>query len=110
MAKDDFFYIAYKILAYVYDCMKKGVMVDPAVIDPSNYRVSYPYLMSIIEELSEEGYLKGVTFTPTKSGKYPLGIENMKITIKGIENLQENTMMKKALNAIKEIKDFIPGM
>ncbi|WP_261806155.1 YjcQ family protein [Lapidilactobacillus luobeiensis] len=110
MAKDDFFYIAYKILAYVYECMKKGESVDPSVIDPTTYRITYPYLISILEELTDEGYLKGIKFIPTKDEKIPIGLDKMKISIKGIEYLQENTMMKKALKTIKEVKDSIPGI
>ena len=32
MAKDDFFYISYKILAYLYHAMKKGEKIDPGVL------------------------------------------------------------------------------
>lgn len=110
MAKDDFFYISYKILSYLYECMKKGNKPDLSVIDPSNYRITYPYLMSIIEELLVNGYIKGISFYDTKDGKINTGFEDMQITIKGIEYLNENTMMKKAYNAIKEVKDWIPGL
>ncbi|MBK5077083.1 YjcQ family protein [Lactococcus lactis] len=109
MAKDDFFYISYKILAYLYHAMKKGEKIDPGVFDPQNYRVSYPYLNDILEELKENGYIKGISFIETKDGKLINGLSDIKITIKGIEYLDENSMMKKAYKTLKELKDWIPG-
>lgn len=37
-------------------------------------------------------------------------MENMSITLAGVEYLQENSMMKKVHEALKNIKDIVPGI
>ncbi len=111
MAKDDFFVIAYKILAYLYACLKAGEDPDLEEISCSRLKIPEKYWYSIIRMLYREGYIDGV-----KEIKAPGSSETFysfgcpEITIKGIEYLQDNSMMKKARDALKELKAMVPGL
>lgn len=67
-------------------------------------------MLSILEELLENGYVKGFIVKHSKTGKYVMNLEEMEITMHGVEYLQENSKMKQIYEMAKEIKDFIPGM
>jgi hypothetical protein len=109
MSKDDFYYIAFKILTYLYTSEKAGNPIDKNVFDPQDYRTNYNYLTYVFRELSEEGYVKGLQFIPTKS-RTVIDCDDMRISIKGIDFLEENAKMKKAYRVLKKKKDWIPGL
>lgn len=99
MAKDDFFVVAYKILLYYYACLKRTRVFDKDEFDHmiGAKDINEDYLTDILVMLWENGYLKGVN--PRKAiGGIIVGLnspQNYKITLKGIEYLQENSMMSK---------------
>lgn len=47
MAKDDFFVIAYRILAYLYSCMKAGEIPDVAKISYEKLKIPEKYWQDI---------------------------------------------------------------
>ena len=53
--------------------------------------------------------IQSFTSFNTKSGRI-LNIDDMYITMKGIEYLQDNSKMKQVYSVLKEVKDWIPGM
>jgi hypothetical protein len=111
MANDDFFVIAYMILAYLYACLKSGEDPELEEISCSKLKIPEKYWYSIIRMLYREGYINGV-----KEIKAPwipetyYSLDRPEITIKGIEYLQDNSMMKKARDALKELKAMVPGL
>ncbi len=114
MAKDDYFVIAYKILSYLYVCMKIGEVPDLSYLhyDTEDFPVCRAYWNDIFSNLIEEGYIRGVAAVPvlgqtTHSIKLT---EKLKITPAGIAYIQENSMMQRARNFLKEIKETIPGL
>ena len=109
MAKDDYFKIVYVILEELYGCRKANQRIDLEAISPKRFNVA-GYLLSILEELLENGYVKGFIVKHSKTGKYVMNLEEMEITMHGVEYLQENSKMKQIYEMAKEIKDFIPGM
>ena len=62
--------------------------------------------------LQESGYIKGVQYTQSLSYDKPYICEPIKprITLLGLEYLSENATMKKVANALKGIKEVIPGL
>lgn len=66
----------------------------------------------ILEMMQDAELIKGVNFVKGGNNRAALmtSIENMKITLKGIEYLSENSSTAKILRAAKEIKDLIPGL
>ena len=111
MARDDYFVIVYKILTYLYECLKTGQDVDiHSILIAETYGIEKSYFEYILAELYEEGYIDGIVVIPMMGAKR----KGVKITSsiiikpKGIEYLQENSTLAKAKKAIKDIKDIIP--
>lgn len=112
MAKDDFFRIVYCILSELYACKRQGCKVNPQDIGPRRFDINEGYFFEILAELLEAGYIKGIKMRKTKgTGGYCVGgLADIDITMKGIEYLQDNSKMKKVYEALKEVKDWIPGL
>lgn len=94
MLHDDYFVVAYQILSYLYDCLKKGEEPEGSRISSAYFMIPESYYESIVTDLIGEGYM-------TKWG--------WRITHKGICYLFENPMMAKAkctLEAIENSKTF----
>lgn len=95
MAHDDFDVIAYKVLAYVYGCMKEGKSVD---IDKAWELAGCPpedYWKAILSSLQSGGYIRindprydilGNVITPGSCA----------ITLDGAIYVRDNSAMKKA--------------
>lgn len=110
MAKDDYFVLVYRILTYLYACFKTGERPDTELFGPDALGIGNGYWTNIMESLWSEGYLAGVSFLPMAGGIQGVKLLNLKITQKGIEYLQENSMMGKVKAFLKEAKEIIPGI
>ncbi len=113
MARDDYFVIVYKILKYLYECLKLGETPDIYnILTAETYGVNQSYFEYIITELFEEGYIKGVSMINSIGRVTPTIKITPNITIKpkGIEYLQDNSTIAKAKNFLKEIKETVPGL
>ena len=85
MAKDDYYVIVYKILAYLYMQLKNGENINP-------------------------DFIKNDVFLFMINERYCTisDIENSQITPKGIDYLCNNSLFEKAKFFLKEIKDITP--
>ena len=95
--------VMYKILAYLYDCMKKGlepqaarIRYDSDMIGPIPER----YWCSIMGQLVDKGLVKGVVIRWFDNEPHVL-MADPTVTL-------ENSMMKKALNFLREAKSTLP--
>lgn len=63
MAKDDYFVLVYKILAYLYTVLKEGRYPDAKMLqyDSTLLGVNEPYWAYIMENLQAQGYITGLT-------------------------------------------------
>lgn len=88
MAKNDYHVIVYRILLYLYTCLKGGEDVDPKRLDEialaagANERYWHYILCSLLD---------GACITP-----------------RGIEYLTDNSFMAKVRKFLKEAKDIAP--
>lgn len=114
MAKDDYYVLAYRILAYLYECVKQGQQpdLDYLTYDTKQFPVNESYWNYVLANLLQEGYIEGVYLVPIlgRNDKGIKGMQDIRITPKGIEYLQENSMMKKAGKVLKELKELVPGL
>lgn len=99
----------YKILHGLESCMDMET-VNLDMISPEMLKISKERWGKYLEMLQDEGYIKGVKISTYISGAKAVNADNIQITLKGLEYLNENSMMKKAYRAIKGIKDVVPGM
>ncbi len=105
----DNFTAVYKILS----ALEKAMDIpeyDIMQVGPDALGVSKERWARYIEMMADVDYVKGVTITKSITGDTYVDAKNIRITLKGLEYLQENSVMKKAFRTAKGIKEMIPGM
>ena len=110
MPKDDYFAIVYKILEYLYACMRNGQPIDIEDIrwDSKAIGINEAYWCDIIRNMYAEGYVRGVEIINTIGEAKPsVRFSNLEITQKGIEFLQDNSKMQKASKCVKRVADIL---
>lgn len=105
MARDDMHVVIFKILAYIYDCMKSGREADKAVIGCESLGIPESYWIQIMSELESRRYVTGVSVKPTTTITL-VSINDPRVTLDGVEFLMENGMMAKAARAVADAGDF----
>lgn len=97
MAKNDMPVIIYKILKYLYECMKAGKQPDEMDFCAESKLISIPllYWNCVIREMYDNGFVRGVSVLSTKDGPLIILDSDFNITLKGVEFLEDNTLMQK---------------
>ena len=114
MAKDDYHVIVYQILSYLYSQLKKGERIDVNMFScEALFGINEMYREYIILNLYEAGYIKNVSVNETKYidgtiQTHITGLENCRITPRGIEYLTDNSFMEKAKEFFKDVKSIVP--
>lgn len=98
MTANDMEMIIYKILAYLYECMKNGVSVsmDEMCSRCKLFKIPEKYWCQIMQELISAEYIKGFYELQTKDGVLIQCTDDARITIKGRDYLRENNGMREA--------------
>lgn len=110
MAKNDYFVIMYRILIYLYACLKEGAEFNQDEVSFEALGIPESYWTSVIINMLDRGYIKGVTVVPIlKTGKR-IKWSNPEITQEGVEFIEENSRMGKAKEFLKTLKEIIPGI
>lgn len=89
---------------------KAGNKADLQAISTARLKIPEGHLLDILSDLLDEGYVKGFKILETKTGRCILSLEDIGITMRGIEYLQDNSKMKKVHEALKEVRDWVPGL
>lgn len=110
MGKDDYFVIAYRLLKYLYDCLKKSRGPNIEALDADFFSIDVPYWEYIISNLHNEGYISGVIVSriAERRGNCVRITRDIEITPKGILYLEENSMFQKIKGVVKDIAEIIP--
>lgn len=110
MANDDMHVIMYKILAYLYWCMKRGE--EPQFEHYSNdgdvLDIPYAYWAQIMKDMDARGYIDGFVFVGEWGGGTIVKPVTPRITMEGVDFLQENSRMRKVLKFLKDTKSALP--
>lgn len=107
----DNFSVIYKILKALEQAMDYDEF-DVNKISHTRLNISYQRWEKILIMLAKSGYIEGVIYDQC-DGDYSPHLEQPiqpVITLKGLEYLSDNTLMKKAANIAKGIKDMVPGL
>ncbi|MCH3961140.1 MAG: YjcQ family protein [Solobacterium sp.] len=110
MGNDDYDVVLFKILTYLYGCMKRKCIFDicefNAVILKQS--VKEEYLSDILFMATDEGLIEGLVFTKVWGNNKIISndLSEMRITSAGIRYLNDNSKMKE----IKEYLKAIPGL
>lgn len=114
MARDDYHVVVYKILSYLYQCLKRGDKVNAALLqhDSPMLKINQSYWEYIIYNLHTEGYINGIALIPIDGREYPFihELDKVNVTPKGIEYLCDNSFMEKAKQFLKDVKEAVPFM
>ncbi len=109
MATDDMHVIVYKILAYLYRCMKDGVEPDRSRYSHVAFGIPESYWGTIMLELQESGLVRGLVATREFGGEIMAAGCDPTITMAGVEYLQENSVMQKVKRFLQDTKSIVPG-
>lgn len=99
MAKDDYFVLAYKLLRYLYRCLKEEREADWDILAPNtrDFPIGEEYFVYLLSHLLDDGCLEGIAKVKRIGGPVQFReTTGLKITPKGIEYLEENAVMKRA--------------
>lgn len=105
----DNFKAVYKILS----TLEASMDLDKANIDMFSadaIGVSQERWNKYIEMMLDVGYIKGVSIETYITGSKSVNCDNIQITLKGLEYLQENSIMQRIYKVAKGIKDATPGL
>ena len=72
--------------------------------------ISERRLILMLEQLKEKNYITGISTIASISGHIHISINNPRLTLDGMDFLENNTAMKKAYKMLKEAKEWFPGM
>jgi hypothetical protein len=108
MASDDMFVIMYKIIAYIYQCMKDGMPPEKARYSADSLGIPDSYWKYIMSQLVTHGYLEGVLATKTASGTIVVIPDDPKVTVEGVQFAKENSAMAKAKKFLMDTKASVP--
>lgn len=114
MSKNDYHVLAYRLLAYLYACLKDGTQPDMEYLqyNTKDFPIGEDYWNYLLCSLLESGYIRGAEVVQMPRIPQPRVkvIAALQITPMGIEYLLENSMMKKAVGFLKSIKETVPGL
>lgn len=103
----DNFKAVYKILSQLEKDMDKDA-VDLGKIDANALCVSEARWRKYIEMMADVGYVKGVRIVEYVDGDGAYDCRNMRITLKGLEYLQENHIMRRIYRTAVGLKEIVP--
>ena len=76
-------------------------------VSPEHLKVSEERYNRYLEMMADASYIKGVQITKNITGETQIDADEVRITLKGLEYLQENSIMRKMYQTAKGIKEII---
>lgn len=106
MENNDVEILIYKILTYLYECLKQGKQTEIECYswESKIMNIPYKYWAWIMTVLIEKELIEGLEVTKDNSIRV---CEPCKITFEGVEFLHENNGMKEAKEFLKDTFDVI---
>jgi hypothetical protein len=102
----DNFKVIYKILRYLESLMDCEEF-DRSQFTETRFGVSQERWALLLEMLTDEGYIKGLTLQRAADGHVMLSFTQVRLTLAGMTYLQENSAMRKLASAAKGVFDVI---
>lgn len=103
----DNFMAIYKILSRLEKAMDYSEF-DISQISASSLKVSEERWARYIEMMLDVGYIKGVSIVRNVLGEINIEDDGIRITLKGLEYLNENTFMKRAYRTARGVTEVVP--
>ena len=103
------FKLIYQILSFL-DKNLDDEEPDFSKLSATHFKVSEKRFAHIMLMLYEASYIDGIEPIHIGGSDYDFKMTSPSITLRGLEYLEENTMMKKAYRLLKGIKEIAPGL
>lgn len=82
---------------------------DGNIPSHTDYELEKTEFYDIIDACQDEGLIKGANFSRGKGNRILIAfLENTKLTVKGLEYLDEHSAAMKAYKGLKEIREWLP--
>ena len=82
---------------------------DGNIPSHTDYGLEKTEFYDIIDACQDEGLIKGANFSRGKGNRILIAfLENTKLTVKGLEYLDEHSTAMKAYKGLKEIREWLP--
>lgn len=82
---------------------------DERMISPEKLKISEERRLSILRMLLQAGLIEGIAINTDAAGHFLVSKGRPRLTLKGLEYLNENSLMQRAMRMAKGIKDRVPG-
>ncbi len=105
----DNFKAVYRILSALEKAMDLPEF-DISQIGASMLGVSEQRWARYMEMMVDVGYIKGVRIQSNIAGELMVENDDIRITLKGLEYLQENSIMQRLYKTAKGIRDVMPNI
>ncbi|WP_106460153.1 YjcQ family protein [Anaerococcus sp. Marseille-P3915] len=103
----------FKIILKILTSLNKSLdeeYFDSDLISASTLGITEMRRNNLLEMLYDAGYIKGLTIKYYVDGDFVVtNLDKTKITLKGLEYLETNTIFKRIQKAAKGINEMIPG-
>ena len=106
-AKDSYFRIVFLILKTLSEAKRTGKKITAENLSAEAFGINESYFLDILEDLKDSGYIRECEIRKDILGRRLEKAGDIRITMTGEEYLQENNMMKKVLEALKDAKDLL---
>lgn len=111
MAKDDYDVIVYRLLVYLYACLKRKIIYDEITFREAVRKnvENDGYFADILFLMQEEGLIKNIKFVDAWGGDRIISssLKDIEITVKGIHYLKDNDKMASIAGTLKAAGDII---
>lgn len=100
----------FKIIYRILRCFEKAMDCEEFEIEQisaERLKVSEQRWSAIMEMLAKEGYIDGISVQRSIDGQILLSVSNPRITLHGLEYLQENSLMQKAAKLAKGVVEVV---
>ena len=113
MAKDDYDVIVYRVLMYLYACLKRKILFEKATFDAAVRKnvESEEYFVKVLHMMQDEGLIKGLCFARAWGVDILASdMSDAEITAAGVRYLKDNSVMNRIGEKLKEAVDIIASL
>lgn len=114
MAKDDYDVIVYRVLVYLYACLKGKIMYNELTFKKATqYEETNPeYFVRVLYMMQSEKLITGLMFVSAWGNTKIIGnqLSDASITSSGIHYLKDNGNMKRLTKLFLSAADIISGL
>jgi hypothetical protein len=103
----DHFKTVYRILSFLKKSEQNDEFDDKS-FTPEYFGLTDRQWALTLTRLIDDGHIKGVSVRTGADGYMMISLSAPMITTKGLEYLEENSLMRKAVNLIKGVKEILP--